>query len=141
MGAADSQFAFLIQNSAARQPHELRTVTFRIGRGGFPREPFRLRIYQYNDDPDAPPGKELLTEYFNISSAIEGECTYNLIPYNIVATGRGFFMALEFIAGADKFYTQHPILNYSPTGPVLRPPRARFRQATSGSSRAHRASP
>ena len=124
-GLPGGQIAFLIQDSTVRQPHKVRTLTFRIGRNGFPREPFRVRVYQYSSHQEAPPGKDLLEEDFLICEGKEGVFTYDVSPYDIVVSGTDFFVALEYVTGSDKFYCNDPIPNYTPTGPVLRPPCAR----------------
>lgn len=127
MGYPDSQLAFLIQDSTIRQPYKLRAVTIRIGLNGLPREPMRLHFYQYNDHPEAPPVERLLPESscIDIAASTEGVFAYDVSSYNIMVSGTGFFVVLEYIASADKFYTTNPIENYIPTGPVLHPPCAR----------------
>lgn len=55
------QFAFLIRDSTIHQPRKLQTVTFRLGKEGLPREPFRIRIYRCSGS-EQPPGEDLLTE-------------------------------------------------------------------------------
>ena len=124
-GLPGSQIAFLIRDSTARQPHKVRALTFRIGRDGLPREPMRLRIYRFNENPEALPGEDLLLESFNICAAKEGVFTYDVSSYHITVSGTGFFLAVEYPVGSDKFYCQDPVVGYIPIGPVLRPPCAR----------------
>ncbi len=124
-GLPGSQYAFLIRDAAHRPPHKLRAVTFRIGNGWLPREPMRLHVYQCNDDPEAPPGKELTNKNFWISSATEGEFSFDLSTDNVTISENGFFLVLEYPEAGDHMYTREPISNYTPTGPVLRPPCAR----------------
>ena len=121
-GLPGSQIAFLIRDSTARQPHKVRALTFRVGGDGLPREYMRLRIYQYSDRPEAPPGDDLLLESFLMCPVKEGVFTYDLSPYDITVSGAGFFLALEYVVGSDKFYCNDPVVGYTPTGPVLRPP-------------------
>lgn len=125
IGYPDTQLAFLIRDSTMRQPYKLRAITLRIGRDGLPREPIRLHLYQYNDRPEAPPVEQLLPESLCISQSTEGVYSYDVSWYNIMVSGTGFFVVLEYIWGADKFYTTNPIENYVPIGPVLHPPCAR----------------
>jgi hypothetical protein len=121
LGFPGSQRAYLIQDSSCRELHKLRAITVCVGKDGFAREPFRVRIYQYNG-PEQPPGKDLLTENFIISTATEGSFTYDLAPYDINVSGKGFFLAFEYVVGGDSFYTAEPIVGYYPIGPVLHPP-------------------
>jgi hypothetical protein len=125
MGYPGSQLAFLIQDSTIRQAYKLRAVTIRIGLDGLPREPMRLHLYQYNDQAEAPPTELLMRENLCISQSTEGVYAYDLSWYNIMVSGGGFFVVLEYIVSADKFYTTNPIENYLPTGPVLHPPCSR----------------
>ena len=117
-----SQRAFLIQDSSSiHQPRKLRTLTFRIGKEGFDREPFRVRIYQYNG-PDKAPGEDLLTENFVVSAATEGTLTYDLTDYDVKVSSNGFFLALEYVVRGDHFWLDYHMVGYVPTGPVLHPP-------------------
>ncbi|GAA4043279.1 hypothetical protein GCM10022409_31590 [Hymenobacter glaciei] len=116
-----SQRAFLIQDSSIHQPRKLRALTFRVGKEGFGREPFRVRIYQYNG-PDKAPGEDLLTENFVVSAGTEGTLTYDLTDYDVKVSGNGFFLALEYVVSGDKFYLDYHMVGYVPTGPVLHPP-------------------
>ena len=118
----DVPIAFLIQNTTTQQSLKLRTISLRIGPGGFNRDPILLHIYQYNDDPEAPPGMELLNEDFLISPREDGVLTYDISSSNIEVSGKGFFLALEYPAGGSG-YTYEPIPDYTPTGSILRPPR------------------
>lgn len=124
-GLPRSQYAFLIRDSAHRPPYKLRAVTLRIGNGWLPRELMRLHVYRCNDDPEAPPGKELTNENFWISSATEGEFSFDLSTDNVTISENGFFLVLEYPEAGDGVYTRNPISNYTPTGPVLHPPCAR----------------
>lgn len=125
LGLPGTQYAFLIRDTSARPPHQLRSVTLRVGRGGFAREPMRIRIYQYNEGRDVAPGDDLLHESLFICPAEQGILTYDLSPYDVTVSGSGFYLALEYIVGADKFWCNDPVAGYTPTGPVLRPPCAR----------------
>ncbi|GAA4043269.1 hypothetical protein GCM10022409_31580 [Hymenobacter glaciei] len=124
-GLPATQYAFLIRDSSNSQPRQLRTVTIRVGRDGFTREPMRLRIYQYSEQLNAPPGDDLLRENVVMCPPKEGVFTYDVSSCDIVVPGTGFFLALEYTAGSDKFYCNDPLVDYTPTGPVLRPPCAR----------------
>jgi hypothetical protein len=100
-----SQLAFLIRDSTIRRPYKLHTVTIRVGRDGFPQEPMRIRVYQYNDHPEAPPTQQLAS--IDICPRKDGILTYDVNLYDIQVTGQGFFLALESPAGADKFYNPY----------------------------------
>ena len=122
-GLPGSQLAFLIQDSSIHQPRKLRAITFRIGENGFVREPFRIRLYRFNA-PEQPPGEDLLTESYMISEARRETYTYDLSDYNVIIPASGFFLAVEYIVGSDKFYTQSHMVGYTPAGPLLHPPYA-----------------
>ena len=121
MGLPNFQFAFLIKDTALHQPHRLRSLTFRIGRNGFEREPFQIRIYQHTE-PSQPPGPDVFTEFFIACPDAEGVFTYDLSGFNTVVPVDGFFVALEYKTGGDKFYCTDPAVGYIPTGTILRPP-------------------
>ena len=123
-GLPGTQYAFLIRDSN-NQPYKLRTVTIRVGNDRFTREPMRLRIHQYNNDSEAQPGDDLLLENVKICPPNAGVFTYDVSSYNIKVLGTGFFLALEYSAGSDSFYCNDEIIDYTPTGPILRPPCAR----------------
>ena len=81
LGIPGSQFVFLVQDSTSNsvkpnQQRKVRSLTFRTGSTGIPREPFRVRIYKYKG-PDQPPGEDLFTENFIICGK-EGVFTYDL---------------------------------------------------------------
>ncbi len=122
-GIPGSSWAFLIQDSSIHQPRRLRAITFRIGQNGFVREPFRVRLHRYNG-PAQPPGEDLLTEIYLIDPRTEGVFSYDLSDYNVVLPAGGFFLGLEYIVGADKFYPASYMVGYTPIGPILRPPYA-----------------
>ena len=123
-GVPGNHTALFIWNTTDRQPLKLRTLTIRIGKDGFPREPIRVRIYRYNT-LDEPPAEDLLRESFNICPLQAGTFTYDLSRYNVTAPSTGFFLAVEYTVGSDNLYCQDPFVSYSPIGPVLRPPCAR----------------
>ncbi|WP_152560085.1 hypothetical protein [Hymenobacter sp. IS2118] len=123
LGWPSTQRAFLIQDSSIHQPRRLRAITFRIGENGFDREPFRIRLYRYNG-PEQPPGEDLLTENYVVSGATKETYTYDLSNANVILPASGFFLALEYMIGGDKFYTSIHMVGYVPVGPLLRPPYA-----------------
>ena len=131
LGLPGSQYAFLIQDSTARQPSKLKTLTFRFGPNGFPREPFRIRIYRYNG-PQQHPGEDLLTENVTVQDIQEGLFSFDISSYNIqphAATNvflpaNGFFVSLEWMVTELRGIT-YPIETPVTTGPILRPPCAR----------------
>lgn len=127
-GLPGTQMAFLILDSAARQPRKLRTFTFRGGENGFPCEPFRVRIYRY-DGPEQPPGEDLLTENCVINNVRDGVISTDLSSYqiqphavgNVFLPTKGFFVAFEWIVTEWRGIVA-PMDAYVPVGPVLRPP-------------------
>ena len=124
-GLPGSQFAFLIRDTRSRQPRQLRTVTFNTGPAGLPQEPFRLRVYPYEKQPVAPLGPDLLLEIIYVYPQ-KGTFSYDVSLYNIVVPYTGFYLAIEYVAGCDSHCIGlAPIPNYTPTGPILRPPCAR----------------
>ena len=123
-GFPGSQFAFLLRDSTNRQARRLRTITFTTGPSGIPREPFKFRIYPYGNQSIAPAGTNLLPEALYIFSQ-EGTFSYDVSAYNIVVPGSGFYLTIEYFVGCDHCPSLSPLLNYGPTGPVLRPPCAR----------------
>ena len=126
LGYPGSQYAFLVRDTTARQPRKLRAITFRTGHAAFSREPFRLRIYQGQDNSAAPPGEELLLESFLVCpNKEEGIWNYDVSQYNIMVSEKGLFLAMGYTVGGDKFYCMPEIIDYKPTGPILRPPCAR----------------
>ena len=123
-GLPGSQFAFLFRDTTNRQPHKLRTFTFNTGPSGFPRWPFGVHIYPYRNQPAAPTAPDLLLENIYIFPQ-EGIFSYDVGSYNIVLLANGFYLIIEYLVGCDHCPSLSPLLNYVPTGPVLRPPCAR----------------
>jgi len=119
LGLPGSQMAFLIRDTTARQPRKLRALTLRVGKQGFPREPFRIRIYRYNGSGQ-PPGEDLLTENIGWSPPQEGVYSVDYLPYEVMLPAEGFFIAVEY--AFDLHFLPNPIEPYVPTGLVLRPP-------------------
>ena len=120
-GMPGSQYAFYCKNDKKKSLGVIRTVSFYIGENGFPREPFRVRIYKADGNYDAP-NSDMLTESVIVSAARGGEWfTIDLSPYNLVAPPEGFYVAMEWIVSGDKFYTTNFMDNYTPYGQILRP--------------------
>ena len=120
-GLPGSQYAFFIKNEKQKKLGNVRTVSFYIGENGFPREPFRVRIYKADGNYNAP-NTDLLTENVVVSANRGGEWyTIDLASYNIPAPEEGFFVAMEWIVGGDKFYTTNFMDNYTPYGQIMRP--------------------
>ena len=120
-GMPGSQYAFMCKNEKAKKLGAIRTVSFYIGENGFPREPFRVRIYKANGNYNAP-NEDMLTESVIVSAARGGEWfTVDLSPYNLIAPEEGFYVAMEWIVSGDKFYTTNFMDNYTPYGQILRP--------------------
>lgn len=120
-GMPGSQYAFFVKNEKGKKLGMIRTVSFYIGEHGFPKEPFRVRIYKNDGDYNAP-NTDLLTENVVVSAPTGGAWfTVDLAPYNIPAPDEGFFVAMEWIVSGDKFYTTNFMDNYTPYGQIMRP--------------------
>jgi hypothetical protein len=120
-GLPGSQYAFFIKNEKQRKLGNVRTVSFYIGENGFPREPFRVRLYKADGNYNSP-NTDLLTENVVVSATRGGEWyTIDLTSYNIPAPEEGFFVAMEWIVGGDKFYSTNFMDNYTPYGQIMRP--------------------
>ncbi len=120
-GMPGSQYAFLCKNDKGKKIGAIRSVSFYIGENGFPREPFRVRLYKADGNYNAP-NTDMLTESVVVSAARGGEWfTVDLSPYNLVAPEEGFYVAMEWIVSGDKFYTTNFMDNYTPYGQILRP--------------------
>jgi hypothetical protein len=120
-GMPGSQYAFLCKNEKAKKLGFIRSVAFYIGENGFPREPFRVRIYKADGNYNAP-NSDMLPVSVIVSAARGGEWfTVDLTAYNIPAPEEGFYVAMEWIVSGDKFYTTNFMDNYTPYGQILRP--------------------
>lgn len=120
MALPGSQYAFYFQNETPKRLGNLRSVSFYIGNDGFPREPFRLRIYQV-DSLNHAPKMDLLTEDVLVSAPASNHWyTVDLRDLDIVTPREGFFVALEFISSwwGGGIYD---LEDYTPSGDVLRP--------------------
>ncbi|WP_201977569.1 carboxypeptidase-like regulatory domain-containing protein, partial [Hymenobacter rubidus] len=53
-GLPGSQYAFFVKNDKQKRLGNVRTVSFYIGENGFPREPFRVRLYKADGNYNAP---------------------------------------------------------------------------------------
>ena len=120
-GLPGSQYAFYVKNEKQKKLGNVRTVSFYIGENGFPREPFRIRLYKADGNYNAP-NTDLLTENVVVSAPAGGQWyTVDLTPYNIVAPSEGFFVAMEWVVSGDKFFATNFMENYTPYGQVMRP--------------------
>ncbi|WP_133274241.1 carboxypeptidase-like regulatory domain-containing protein [Hymenobacter radiodurans] len=120
-GMPGSQYAFFVKNEKGKKLGNVRSVSFYIGEHGFPREPFRVRIYA-PDGNYSSPNSDLLTENVVVSAPGGGQWfTIDLTQYNIVAPDEGFYVAMEWIVSGDKFYTTNFDDNYTPYGQIMRP--------------------
>ncbi|MBX0292767.1 carboxypeptidase-like regulatory domain-containing protein [Hymenobacter sp. HSC-4F20] len=120
-GMPGSQYAFFVKNDKGKKLGNVRSVSFYIGENGFPREPFRVRLYKADGNYNSP-NTDLLTENIVVSAPKGGEWyTIDLTQYNIEAPTEGFFVAMEWIVSGDKFYTTNFMDNYTPYGQILRP--------------------
>ncbi len=120
-GQAGSQYAFFVKNDKQKKLGNVRSVSFYIGENGFPREPFRVRLYKADGNYNAP-NTDLLTENVVVSAPAGGQWyTVDLTPYNVAAPEEGFFVAMEWIVGGDKFYSANFMDNYTAYGQVMSP--------------------
>ncbi|GAB3330928.1 carboxypeptidase-like regulatory domain-containing protein [Hymenobacter humi] len=120
-GLPGSQYAFFVKNDKKKRLGNVRTVSFYIGENGFPREPFRVRIYKADGNYNAP-NTDLLTENVVVSAPQGGQWyTVDLTPYNITAPEEGFFVAMEWVVSGDKFFATNFMDDYTPYGQIMRP--------------------
>ena len=120
-GLPGSQYAFFVKNDKKKRLGNVRTVSFYIGENGFPREPFRVRLYKADGNYNAP-NTDLLTENVVVSAPQGGQWyTVDLTPYNIIAPEEGFFVAMEWVVSGDKFFTTNFMDDYTPYGQIMRP--------------------
>ena len=120
-GLPGSQYAFFVKNDKKKKLGNVRTVSFYIGENGFPREPFRVRLYKADGNYNAP-NTDLLTENVVVSAPQGGQWyTVDLTPYNIMAPEEGFFVAMEWVVSGDKFFATNFMDDYTPYGQIMRP--------------------
>ena len=120
-GLPGSQYAFFVKNEKKKRLGNVRTVSFYIGENGFPREPFRVRLYKADGNYNAP-NTDLLTENVVVSAPQGGQWyTVDLTPYNIIAPEEGFFVAMEWVVSGDKFFATNFMDDYTPYGQIMRP--------------------
>ena len=120
-GLPGSQYAFFVKNDKQKKLGNVRTVSFYIGENGFPREPFRVRLYKADGNYNAP-NTDLLTENVVVSAPQGGQWyTVDLTPYNIMAPEEGFFVAMEWVVSGDKFFATNFMDDYTPYGQIMRP--------------------
>ncbi|HEX8504036.1 MAG TPA: hypothetical protein VF630_01610, partial [Hymenobacter sp.] len=120
-GLPGSQYAFFVKNDKKKKLGNVRTVSFYIGENGFPREPFRVRLYKADGNYNAP-NSDLLTENVVVSAPQGGQWyTVDLTPYNIMAPEEGFFVAMEWVVSGDKFFATNFMDDYTPYGQIMRP--------------------
>jgi hypothetical protein len=120
-GLPGSQYAFFVKNDKKKHLGNVRTVSFYIGEHGFPREPFRVRLYKADGNYNSP-NTDLLTENVVVSAPQGGQWyTVDLTPYNIMAPEEGFFVAMEWVVSGDKFFTTNFMDDYTPYGQIMRP--------------------
>jgi len=120
-GLPGSQYAFFVKNEKQKKLGNVRTVSFYIGENGFPREPFRVRLYKADGNYNAP-NTDLLTENVVVSAPQGGQWyTVDLTPYNIIAPEEGFFVAMEWVVSGDKFFATNFMDDYTPYGQIMRP--------------------
>ncbi|TGE17178.1 carboxypeptidase-like regulatory domain-containing protein [Hymenobacter elongatus] len=120
-GLPGQQYAFFVKNEKSKKLGNVRSVSFYIGENGFPREPFRVRLYKADGNYNSP-NTDILTDNVVVSAPKGGEWyTIDLNSYNIPAPEEGFFVAMEWIVSGDKFYTTNFMETYTPYGQIMRP--------------------
>ncbi|UOQ54516.1 carboxypeptidase-like regulatory domain-containing protein [Hymenobacter cellulosivorans] len=120
-GLPGQQYAFFVKNEKGKKLGNVRSVSFYIGENGFPREPFRVRLYKADGNYNSP-NTDILTDNVVVSAPKGGEWyTIDLNSYNIPAPEEGFFVAMEWIVSGDKFYTTNFMDSYTPYGQIMRP--------------------
>lgn len=120
-GLPGQQYAFFVKNEKGKKLGNVRSVSFYIGENGFPREPFRVRLYKPDGNYNSP-NSDLLAENVVVSAPKGGAWyTVDLTPYNVEAPAEGFFVAMEWIVSGDKFYTTNFMDTYTPYGQIMRP--------------------
>lgn len=119
-GLPRSQYAFFISSGKRQQSRKMRTVSFYIGKNGFPMKAFRIRIYKA-DGKNHSPHTLLLKEWVILTVPRSGEW-YNrdLSHYNIVVPQEGYFVALEFGESASAL-PQPDMDNHIPVGQMMWP--------------------
>jgi len=120
-GLPGQQYAFYVKNEKGKKLGNIRSASFYIGENGFPREPFRVRIYKADGNYNSP-NTDILNENVVVSAPKGGQWyTIDLTPYNIPAPDEGFFVAMEWIVSGDNFYTTNFMDSYTPYGQIMRP--------------------
>ncbi len=120
-GVPGQQYALMVKNEKGKKLGFIRSVAFYIGENGYPREPFRVRLYKADGNYSAP-NSDMLIDNVVVSAARGGEWfTVDLSSYNIPAPEEGFYVGMEWIVSGDKFYTTNFMDNYTPYGQILRP--------------------
>ncbi|PJJ48691.1 carboxypeptidase-like regulatory domain-containing protein [Hymenobacter chitinivorans] len=120
-GLPGQQYAFFVKNEKGKKLGNVRSVSFYIGENGFPREPFRVRLYKADGNYNSP-NTDILTDNVVVSAPKGGEWyTIDLTQYNVEAPEEGFFVAMEWIVSGDKFYTTNFMETYTPYGQIMRP--------------------
>ncbi|TGE26292.1 carboxypeptidase-like regulatory domain-containing protein [Hymenobacter metallicola] len=120
-GLPGQQYAFFVKNEKGKKLGNVRSVSFYIGENGFPREPFRVRLYKADGNYNSP-NTDILTDNVVVSAPKGGEWyTIDLTQYNVEAPEEGFFVAMEWIVSGDKFYTTNFMDSYTPYGQIMRP--------------------
>ena len=121
-GLTGAQFALFMQPSRKQQLGIIHSVSFFISENGYPKEPFRVRIYQA-DGPNHSPGTNLLTENIVVKASDGGQWfTVDISKYHVKAAPEGFLVAMEWLYGAGYiFHYPHFDDSSSIYGQVLRP--------------------
>jgi len=118
-----TQYAFWLQSDQQRLS-KLRAVAFYVGPNGFPKQPFRVRIYR-PDGPLGAPSTDLLTDnvLYSYNKPEKESAWYwlDLRDYAIVPPPGGCFVAVEYCC-SDRFTSSEMVEDYAPTGSLLTAP-------------------
>ncbi len=90
-----------------KQTGWIKSVSYYIHPDGYPTTPFRVRIYEV--DENKKPGKDILDKNVVVSASGPGWFKVDLSEYNIPFPERGVFVMMEWINSGDKFYFEKEV--------------------------------
>jgi hypothetical protein len=80
----------------------IKSVSYYIHSDGYPTTPFRVRVYDIEEN--MKPGKDILNQNVVVSASGAGWFTVDLSKYNIPFPSEGAFVMMEWINSGDKYY-------------------------------------
>ena len=95
-----------IENSK-KEKGWIKSVSYYIYPDGYPTTPFRVRVYDVNENKK--PGKDILNKNVVVSASGPGWFTVDLSEYNIPFPGEGVFVMMEWINSGDKYYFEKDV--------------------------------